>query len=173
MIVTARLRGTPLALSDFDGLRLLESDPEVQKTIFGVVHSADATRERLARFVDDWARQGFGQWAFRLADGELVGTCGLFEGRIPGSDGLEVGYMVRPVFWGRGFATEMTVAVVRFAFEHYDVPDVGAMLQPGNAASIRVLEKSGLRRKPDFLYLGEHPAARFGVTREEWNERGA
>jgi [ribosomal protein S5]-alanine N-acetyltransferase len=142
----------------------------VQKTIFGVVHSAEATRERLARFVGDWERQGFGQWAFRLTGGEFVGACGLFQGRVPDSDGLEVGYMVRPMYWGRGFATEMTVAVVRYAFDELGVAEVSAMLQPDNAASMRVLEKSGLRRMPDFLYLGS-PAALFRVTRDEWARR--
>lgn len=143
----------------------------MQKTIFGVVYTPEQTRERLGRFVGDWERQGFGQWGFRLtAGGEFVGACGLFQGRVPDSDGLEVGYMVRPMYWGRGFATEMTVAVVRYAFDELGISEVSAMLQPHNTASMRVLEKSGLRRKPDFLYL-DSPAALFRVTREEWARR--
>jgi [ribosomal protein S5]-alanine N-acetyltransferase len=78
--------------------------------------------------------------------------------------------MVRPAYWGRGFATEMTVAVVQYAFDELGVAEVSAMLQPDNTASMRVLEKSGLRRKPDFVYLGA-PAALFRVTREEWAQR--
>jgi len=168
IIRTTRLRGEPLRLDDFDSIRLLESDPEVQKTIFGIVRSAEETRERGERVVAAWDEQGFGQWAFHLIDGEFVGTCGLFAGRLPDFDGLEVGYMVRPQYWGRGLATEMTSAVMRFAFETLQTPAVGAMLIPDNLASIRVLEKCGLRRGKDILYSGDSPSAFFALSRDEW-----
>src|ERR1700694_3824341 len=143
-IRSARLLGEPLRMTDFDALRLLESDPEVQKTIFGLLRTADETSERLERFVAAWDEDAFGQWAFRQVDGEFVGACGLFAGRLPDFDGLEIGYMVRPKFWGQGLATEMTLAVARFAFERLQTPALGAMLVPDNLASIRVLEKCGL-----------------------------
>jgi RimJ/RimL family protein N-acetyltransferase len=172
IIQTARLRGAPLQLDDFDSLRLLEADSDVQKTISGIVRTADETRERLERFVVSWERDGFGAWAFSLAGTEFVGTCGLYAGRLPDFDGLEIGYMLRPLFWGRGLATEMALAVMRFAFVALQTPAVGAMLLPDNAASMRVLEKCGLRRGSDFLYLGS-PAASFAVSREEWMRANA
>jgi RimJ/RimL family protein N-acetyltransferase len=161
-------------MRDFDAMCALESDPDVQKTLFGIVRTADETRERLERFIGDWERDGFGQWAFRAnEDDDFVGVCGLYHGRVPHVDGLEVGYVLRPRYWGRGLATEMTTAVVRYAFDVLGVSVLCAMLQPDNAASVRVLEKSGLRRSADFVYRDELLSASFAVTRDEWLAAGA
>jgi RimJ/RimL family protein N-acetyltransferase len=167
IIRTPRLRGEPLRLDDFDLLRQLESDMEVQRWIFGIIRTPEETRERVARFVASWESDGFGLWVFREGGGEFVGTCGLYSGRLPDFAGLEVGYMLRPQFWGRGLATEMTTGVMRFAFDILRTPAIGAMLVPENVASMRVLEKCGLHRESDFLYLGT-TATFFAVSREDW-----
>ena len=79
------------------------------------------------------------------ADGVLIGESGLH--RPPDALGtVEVGYAIVPAYRGRGFASEATRAVVEHALARPDVRRVVAACLEDNAASIRVLEKLGMRR---------------------------
>lgn len=55
-----------------------------------------------------------------------------------------VGYNILPKYWNKGYATEITRAIVKYAFETLKVQRVEALAQEENIASRRVLEKSGL-----------------------------
>ena len=46
-------------------------------------------------------------------------------------------------------------ATVRYAFEKLALPRLVALIQPANAASIRVAEKAGLRHRRETVYEGE------------------
>ncbi|KAK7433657.1 hypothetical protein VKT23_020663 [Stygiomarasmius scandens] len=66
----------------------------------------------------------------------------------PGSDtherSMEVGYWIGEEFWGRGIATAVIHAFVRWAFqEHMRIERLGAVVTSGNEASQRVLKKVG------------------------------
>jgi len=77
----------------------------------------------------------------RLVIGSIV-----FHGR-PGESGIaEVGYGVEESWQGKGVATEGTRAAVEWALAQPGVQAVAATTPPWHAASIRVLEKSGLVR---------------------------
>ncbi|WP_235036872.1 GNAT family N-acetyltransferase [Actinomadura sp. K4S16] len=77
------------------------------------------------------------------ATGLVVGTTGLFW---PPTDGVvEFGYGVVPSRRGRGYATEAARAIVAFALAAPEVDAVLATVEPSNTASVRVLEKAGLR----------------------------
>ncbi len=72
----------------------------------------------------------------------LLGAGGYYG--PPSADGtVEVGYSILPVFQGRGFATELVRALVARAFSTTGVARVIAHTFPGNAGSVKVLERSG------------------------------
>ncbi|MEV4479612.1 GNAT family N-acetyltransferase [Micromonospora coxensis] len=76
--------------------------------------------------------------------GAVVGSIGLMW---PPTDGaVEFGYGVVASRRGRGYATEAARAVVEFALTAPDVHTVHAQVELANPASVRVLEKAGLRR---------------------------
>jgi RimJ/RimL family protein N-acetyltransferase len=64
--------------------------------------------------------------------------------RLDTSDLIEVGYALGERWWGRGIATEASKAVVEYGFAHTPVELIVGVAKPENAASRRVLEKSGL-----------------------------
>ena len=80
-------------------------------------------------------------WAIVLRDGgAVVGFCGSFVRPVKGTT---MGYAIVPDYRGHGFATEAAAAVLHWA-ERHDV-DVYASIRPPNPASVRVLEKIGMR----------------------------
>ncbi len=56
----------------------------------------------------------------------------------------EVGYVIAADRWGCGYATEAASAVVHFGFTMLGLDCIRATCRPGNAASARVLEKTGM-----------------------------
>ena len=89
-------------------------------------------------------------------DGEprIVGACGL--GRRP-SGAVEMGYWIARPHWGRGFATEASVALIDIA-RTLKLPRLEASHFIDNPASGRVLEKLG------FVATGLS-AARYSCAR--------
>lgn len=49
-------------------------------------------------------------------------------------------------YWGKGFATECLQLLLKYSFCHLGLKEVNSYVFPGNMASIRMLEKNGMRR---------------------------
>lgn len=99
------------------------------------------------------------------ASGKVIGTCG-FKGPPDAEGMVELAYAVDEPHRCRGLATEATAALVGFAMEQSEVRVVRAHTRPDNAASLRVLAKSG------FEMVGEviDPDDGFVVR---WQQRRA
>lgn len=106
----------------------------------------------LAVRVAHWRRYGFGQWTVvaRERPGTVIGFGGVAWRDYAGVERLNLGYRFAADAWGRGYATELGHAALRYTFDELRLPDVYAMVRPSNLASIRVLEKLGMRRAGDL-----------------------
>ena len=87
----------------------------------------------------------------------------------------ELGYRLRRSAWGRGLATEGSVALVRAAFTDLGAARVVAETMAVHLASRRVMEKAGLRLVRTFHQDWPYPIpgdeqgdVEYAVTRTEW-----
>ena len=91
--------------------------------------------------------------AFEKATGNFVGGTGLhrfdWNTRI-----VEIGYWYRQSAHGKGYATESTKALIRYAFDVVSANKVVICHASGNDASRRVIEKCGF----DFEYTSKKDA---------------
>ncbi len=78
--------------------------------------------------------QGF-EWVI-TRDGAVIGKAG-------GYDLPDVGFILHPDHWGRGYVSEAMQALVPELFACSDVPALTADVDPLNPASLRVLTKLG------------------------------
>jgi RimJ/RimL family protein N-acetyltransferase len=102
-----------------------------------------AYRDRLAVEPDTI---GFGVWAVARTDPRIVvGSAGFIA--PPDRGEVELGYGIQPDHRNAGYATEAAVALVEWALGRAGVSRVIAECDEANAASIRVLEKAGMRRE--------------------------
>ena len=100
-----------------------------------------------AEIVARWATvhdldQRFGCRAIELADGSVAGTV-LFKPLPNGVGEVEVGWHLHPDAWGHGYATEAARAVIADGFES-GLPEVYAVVRPGNEASLAVCRRLGM-----------------------------
>ena len=135
--------------------RELWGDIEVTR-FFGGPFSDEEVGQRLEREMARMNAHQFQYWPMHLlSDNEHVGCCGLRPYRL--EDQIhEVGFHLRPKYWGRGLAIEAARAVIEYAFETIGAKGLSAGHHPGNANSKKLLEKLGFQYTHDeyFAALG-------------------
>jgi RimJ/RimL family protein N-acetyltransferase len=103
---------------------------------FLLAHSAapDSIRSWIEGQIEEQDAEGFSCWpVVRKDDGQIVGRCGLH--RMP-EGYIEIAWAFDSDVWGAGYARESAEAVLRFTFETLRIPEVFALIDPRNAASI-------------------------------------
>lgn len=105
--------------------------------------------------------------------GRVAQPIGLVSVMLSAKGELELGYILSPSVWGRGFASEAVRAVLSTLFTLTGVEMVFARTRPANIASRRVLEKCGFTYAgTGFVFLeargGSHPCERFILDRMTW-----
>jgi RimJ/RimL family protein N-acetyltransferase len=151
-ITTARLHLRRPTLDDLDAhYARVGSDPQVTWT--HQVQSRDQAQAALEGHIRHWAQHGFGMWmVIERATQQLLGQGGL-QLLEDGSE-VELGYYLGRSAWGRGLATELGMAVLRYGFTHLHLPQIVAVVRPENHASQRVLEKLGFELLRNAHYYG-------------------
>jgi ribosomal-protein-alanine N-acetyltransferase len=156
-IATPRMLGERLRLEHDPELATLLLDPRVGRVLWpaGPGPTLREVRDNLRDKIEHWKRQRFGMWLFRDREtGAMVGRGGLQLSPIDGNWEVEVGWAIVPERWGQGLATELAHASVDVAFNHLELDNIVAIALPGNAASRRVMEKSGLTYERDIEHGG-------------------
>lgn len=154
---TERLVLRRFTTEDVDALVELDSDPQVMRFI---TDGAPTPREQvvaeiLPRFLSfdsaPDAHRGIGYFAAcERATGEFIGWFTLKPGYF-WPDELELGYRLRRAVWGRGLATEGTLALVAHTFDVLGESKVIATTMRENLASQRVMVKAGMQLECEFL----------------------
>ncbi len=91
-------------------------------------------------------------------------------------DAVELGYiMYDPSRRGQGIMTEAVKLATDYLFTAGKMSRIQIMTEPGNAASIRVAEKSGFLRegvlRGAFIAMGKQcDLICFGITRADWDK---
>ncbi|HEU0222541.1 MAG TPA: GNAT family N-acetyltransferase [Paracoccaceae bacterium] len=148
----------PLMAEDVAALEALAAEPLVHRYLFdGAPPAPGMVADWIAARQADAARTGLGAWA-------LVGHRAGIDGWVwlePREEGCaELGYALHPSHWGRGLATRMAWTLIADAFARGLVREIRAGTDGANAASVRVMERLGMRFRGIVNYpLG--PGAEF------------
>lgn len=170
--------------ADVDRLLGLDNDPEVMRFINGGRPTTrDAVRaEVLPRFLHDCPC--IGDRAFWAAEeretGQFLGWFVLRPLEDHGCAVVELGYRLRRAAWGRGLATEGSLALIRKGFTELGVRRVTANTMTVNTRSRRVMEKAGLRyvrtffeEWPDVIEGSGLGDVEYALTKADWELREA
>jgi ribosomal-protein-alanine N-acetyltransferase len=160
-LTTARLGLRRFTPADFDWFAAVYADPDVTRYLGGVKDRAGAEEmfnTRILPYYDEWP--GLGIWmTVERATGTAVGFHLL--NHIRGESIVQIGFTLTRAAWGRGFATEMALALLRYGFVELKLPQIVGMADLQNVASQRVLLNIGLERRgerafphPDYAAAG-------------------
>lgn len=148
-ITTERLLIRPMIESDAADLALRRSDPEVARfQSWTTPYSREQAVELIASVIEI-GRPTPGHWfqfaLDRTEDGATVGDIA-FHIADDGRNG-EIGFTLHRWAWGNGYALEAASAIVGYAFSQLGLHRVEASVDPRNAASVRLLERLGMRHE--------------------------
>ncbi len=149
---TSRLYLRPLVQTDLEDLCVLDSDANV-RAFFpeGVLSSAQVQIE-LDRHLQSWENVGFGIFGvIHKANHSFIGRAGFAQLK---NGIVEIGYLFLPEYWGQGYATEATQALLPWGLEHIPVDHIVGFAPCDHYASRRVLEKCGMQFERIDLYRG-------------------
>ncbi|WP_344877355.1 GNAT family N-acetyltransferase [Allokutzneria multivorans] len=163
--------------SDVDNLVELDSDAEVMRYL----DDAPTPRSKVENTILPsflWYYENFphyGFWAAQDRDGAFLGWFHFRPSEDAPEGEVELGYRLRKSAWGKGYATEGSLALIELGFREADVQRVTAYTMFVNSGSRRVMEKCGLRHVRTFheehenpLPGTEHGEVEYALTRDEW-----
>jgi ribosomal-protein-alanine N-acetyltransferase len=149
---TPRLRLRHLTSHDAAFILELLNEPEFIRNIGdrGVRTLEDAKRYIQTGPVTGYSRNGLGLYRVELqADATPIGVCGLLKRDY--LQDVDVGFALSAEFRGRGYAFEAAVAVLRHGHEVLGLGRIVAITSPENHASIKLLQRLGLRFERTLL----------------------
>lgn len=127
--------------------------------------SAARSAAALERMIRRWDDDGIGTFVIEL-DGAVAGDVGLLpwdpatwtagasRAQLGSDAEIEIGWTLARKRWGKGYATEAATAVRDWALGELGLTRLISLIDPENAASIRVAEKLGEQHERDVVVHG-------------------
>ena len=156
ILETKRCRVREFGMDDLDALYALYAQPHVTDFIEPLYAYAQE-REYEKNYIERiYGFYGFGMWlVFEKETGQLIGRAGL-EYREPCEEGeVEMGYLIAPSHWRKGYATEVCQAILTYAKEELGMEKIVSHVHLKNDASRHLLEKlgfSGEQKEDEWIY---------------------
>ena len=138
-------------MDEADLLFQLDGDADVMKYItLGVPRTMDEVIEKsMPRILKSYQdKTDFGIFAAYLINSEKYIGWFQFEEDKEFEDAIEIGWRLKKQYWGNGYATEVATVLCELAIKMGKTIVARAMIE--NIASIRVMEKAGLKFEKKF-----------------------
>src|SRR5438034_1642938 len=146
ILETERLFLREYVEADAEAFFKLNSDPEVLRFVpdKGLLNVEQARQILVDHPIADYRKYGFGRGACILkSTGEQIGFAGLKYLEEFGE--VDVAFRLMRTHWGKGLGTDAALASGRVWFAALGLKRIIGLVMPENVASVRVLEKTGLR----------------------------
>ncbi|PZG17693.1 GNAT family N-acetyltransferase [Micromonospora craterilacus] len=148
-LFTERLELRPVGDEDIDRILEYRNLPEVTRWLLRTDVEPASLRAAWRRAAEDPDDHSV---AVAL-DSVVIGTVsldvvdGMGQPGMPLRTEAQLGYIFDPAYGGQGYATEAVTAMVAYSFDRLGVRRITAGCFADNLASVRILEKVGMRRE--------------------------
>jgi RimJ/RimL family protein N-acetyltransferase len=178
---TERLELRPVCDEDVDRILEYRNRPEVTRWLLRTEVDPSSFRAAWRRAAEDPDDHSVAM----TLNGVVIGTVsldvldGMGQPGMPTRTEGQLGYIVDPRYGGRGYATEAVTAMMAYAFDRLGVRRITAACFADNLASVRILEKVGMRREQHGIgdswhaELGWVDGYTYALLAEEWRSTTA
>ena len=166
ILETNRLLLRELSINDDENFYKLNLNPNVIKyTGNSAFENIDEARKFLENY-SDYKLNGFGRWAvIEKESNKFLGWCGLkYDNNI---DETDIGFRFFEEYWNKGFATESAKACLEFGFEKLNQKIIIGRAMSENIASIKVLEKIGLKFEKEFDFDSKNKGVIYKIENKK------
>ncbi|MCO4753488.1 MAG: GNAT family N-acetyltransferase [Bacteriovoracaceae bacterium] len=166
---------------DKELLRDLDSDPEVMRFLSNGNPSDEKEVTRAITVIMELNDKTDGKYGYWIAlEKQTNNFMGWFQLRPLKTDPenyekLELGYRLKREFWGRGYATEVSKALIDRAFKVLGSTEVWALTHHKNLGSRKVMEKCGLSYKYEEPYEPypdpDNLVVYYALSKAQWSQK--
>jgi len=157
---TERLRFRKIYVSDAKEIFLIRSNDNVMRFMDVPRHHSISDSEKLIETAEESYKNETGMnWAIIEKHSQsfigYIGFIRIFSEHCR----AEIGYVLKPEYWGKGYMYETINRMARFGFENMKLHSIEANVNPLNERSKKVLERVGFKKEAHFrenyLFNGE------------------
>ena len=154
---TPRLMVRQYTIDDMESFFELNSDAEVMKYIRPVKNRSENDVFLRQVLEDSRKYPDVGRWAaIEKETQEIAGSFAIIP--VDGTDRMQLGYALLQPYWGKGYATELTLGGLDYVRAKKLMDEIYALAETINHASCKVLEKTGFKRLEDIIVKGKEAA---------------
>ena len=166
---TERLLLRELSIADAEDFFLLNEDPEVMRYTGDRAFASIEEAHTFLQSYKEYKKNGFGRWAvLERTTGRFLGWCGL---KLNEQKEIDLGFRFFKRDWGKGYATESSIAALDYGFTSLKLDRIIGRVASENKASIRVLEKVGMKYWKKDLCKGIEGALYYELNKSDFLEK--
>ncbi len=176
VLQTERLTLRPFTDADLYDVNEYMAVEEVSRYLRWTPHLNLRETKGYLEFMGKRYRKGqHADWAIVLdSTGKVIGNCGFTSVDIA-NECCELGYVLSPNYWGKGYMDEAFAALLALAFQTLEANRVILQIIEGNQASVRFALRNGFReegREVDSLMVkGRYRTVlRFAMLKSEYTQ---
>lgn len=160
ILETERLLMRKIINADANDLLVLRSDIDAMKYIDRPKpKSIEDIYELIAKITGGINDNNSIGWAITLkGESKLIGSIG-YHYVMPENYRAEIGYMLLPSCWNKGYMSEAIKKVIDYGFNEMKLHSIEAKINPGNIASANLLKKYKFIKeayfKEDYFFNGK------------------
>ena len=152
ILASERLQFRKLTATDAPEILALRGDPETMRfiprplltDIEGALAHIKSINDKIEENLDiNWA-------VTEKNSDKCIGIMGFYRTQ-PEHFRAELGYMILPEYWGKGYVTEAVTTLLNFAFNTLNFHSIEAVIDSRHKASERVLQKNGFTKEAHFV----------------------
>lgn len=125
----------------------------------------ELSKKWIEKQLDRYRDEGLGMLAvIEKSSGKLIGLTGIIPRELDGTNYLEIGYSYKPEYWGKGFASEASQQMKKFAFDSGLTNELISIIDIDNYPSQAVARKNNMEILFKTTYL-EMEVFIFGTSK--------
>ena len=156
ILETERLLLREMRHDDASQLFEMDANPNVHKYLWNKPNtSIDEIDEYITAVRNQYIDNKIGRFlAILKSTNELIGWVGIKFNTVEVNNKnnfYDIGYRLNDKFWGKGYASEATIAWQDYAFNQMNINTLHAATHIDNTASNRILQKTGMTKTETYL----------------------
>lgn len=158
IVETERLIIREFEEDDVLSLYKIESEPRIIEFIpWSKLSNLNGCRKQIKRYIQDYQKYKLSSWAVVIKEtDEVIGITQLdYSNKIKG---VELGTKILPEYWSKGYASELSKAIVDYGLYKLGIDEITAVTDVNNVGAIKSLINMGMSLKKYGYYKGAEVA---------------
>jgi len=151
-IVTERLTLRKIKQSDYEEMKIILQDEKLMLVGWGKTYSDEEVQVWIDKIIEQYEDFGYSYYlAVEKSTNVVIGIMGILPVNIKETDYIEIAYILKQEFWGKGYAIEGIKACVDYIFNVLNADKYIAQVIPENTSSSKIAERLGMKVIDDYM----------------------